>query len=51
VTTLNVQRLCPLWWQNNWLFHHNNAPSHTSFFAGELWTKKLFLIPTPPYSL
>jgi hypothetical protein len=28
----NVQRVLPeLWRQKNWLLHHDNAPSHTSF--------------------
>jgi hypothetical protein len=35
-----VQRLCPkLLQQENWLLDHNNAPSHTSFFTRELFTK------------
>jgi hypothetical protein len=30
----NVKRLRPeLWRQKNWLLHHDNAPSHTSFFT------------------
>jgi hypothetical protein len=30
----NVRRLCPeLWLQENWLLHHDNASSHTSFLT------------------
>jgi transposase len=48
----NVRRLQPeLWGQKNWLLHHNNAPSHTSFFTREFLTKNnMTLIPHPPYS-
>jgi hypothetical protein len=28
-----------LWRQKNWLLHHDNAPSHTSFFTKEHLTK------------
>jgi hypothetical protein len=36
----NVRRLRPeLWRQKNWLLHHNNAPSHTSFFTIAFLTK------------
>jgi hypothetical protein len=34
----NVQRYCPkLKRQNNWLLHHNDEPSHTSFFTAEFF--------------
>jgi hypothetical protein len=47
----NVQGLCSkLWRQNNWLLHHNNAPSHAYFFAREFLTKNnVTLVPHPPY--
>jgi hypothetical protein len=36
----NVRKLRPeIWRRKNWLFHHDNAPSHTSFFTRELLTK------------
>jgi hypothetical protein len=36
--TENVRRLRPeLWRQNNWLLHHDNASSHTSFFTREFF--------------
>jgi hypothetical protein len=36
----NVLRHHPeLWQQKNWLLHHNNAPSHTSFLTREYFTK------------
>jgi hypothetical protein len=36
----NVRRRLPeLQRQENWLLHHDNAPSHISFFATELFTK------------
>jgi hypothetical protein len=35
----NVRRIrSELWRQKNWLLHHDNAPSHTSFFTGEFFT-------------
>jgi hypothetical protein len=37
----SVRRLRPeLWRQRNWLLHHDNAQSHTSFFSREFVTKK-----------
>jgi hypothetical protein len=37
----NVRRLRPeLWRQENWLLHHDNAPSHTSFFTREFFTRR-----------
>jgi hypothetical protein len=34
-----------------WLLHHDNAPSHTSFFTREIFTKtNMTVIPHPPYS-
>jgi hypothetical protein len=46
-----VRRLRPkLWRQMNWLFHHNNAPSHTFFFTREFLTKnKMSVVTHPPY--
>jgi histone-lysine N-methyltransferase SETMAR len=48
----NVQRLHPeLWRQKNWLLHHNNTPSHTSFFTREsLAINNITAIPDSPYS-
>jgi hypothetical protein len=35
----NMRRLrLELWRQKKWLFHHNNAPSHTFFSTWEFWT-------------
>jgi hypothetical protein len=47
----NVRRLRPeLWLQGNWLLHHGNAPSHTSFFTREFLTKNnMTVILHPPY--
>jgi hypothetical protein len=43
----NVRRLRPeLWRQKNWLLHHGNTPSHTSFFTRELLTKNSMTHPT-----
>jgi hypothetical protein len=33
----NVRKL---WRQKNWLLHHDNTPSHTSFFSVQFFTKK-----------
>jgi hypothetical protein len=48
----NVRRLHPeLWRQKKWLLHHDNAPSHTSFFTREFLAKNnMTVIPHPPYS-
>jgi hypothetical protein len=48
----NVLRLFPeLWRQKNWLLHHDNAPSHISFFTRELWIKNIMIVfHHPPYS-
>jgi hypothetical protein len=36
----NLRRLLlELWRQKNWLLHHDNKPSHTSFFTSEFFTK------------
>jgi hypothetical protein len=36
-----VQRLRPeLWQQKNWLLHHDNKQSHTSFFTREFFFTK-----------
>jgi hypothetical protein len=47
----NERRLCPeLWRQKNGLLHHDNAPSHTSFFTRESLAKNIMsAIPQPPY--
>jgi hypothetical protein len=44
----NVPRLYPEHWrQKNWLLHHDNAQSHTSFITRELLSKsKMTFIPT-----
>jgi hypothetical protein len=49
-TRENVRRLRPeRWQQTNWLLLHDNAPSHTSFFTREFFTKKTWLSsPTRP---
>jgi hypothetical protein len=37
----NVRRLRPeLWQQKNWVLHHDNAPSHTSFYHHEIFDQK-----------
>jgi hypothetical protein len=41
----NMRRLCPELWQQNWLLHHDNAPSHTSF----LTRNNMTIVPHPPY--
>jgi hypothetical protein len=48
----NVWRLrSEIWRQNNWLLHHDNAPSHISFYNREILTKEkqLGCSPHPPY--
>jgi hypothetical protein len=47
----NERRLRPKpWRQNNWVLHHDNAPSHISFFTREFLTKNnLTVAPHPPY--
>jgi hypothetical protein len=38
----NVWRLCPkLWWQRNWLLHHDNTLLHISFFTREFFNKSI----------
>jgi hypothetical protein len=46
-----VRRLRPeIWQQKNWLLHHDNAPSHTSFFTRKFFTKNIMtVVPHPPY--
>jgi histone-lysine N-methyltransferase SETMAR len=48
----NLRRLRPkLWRQKNWLLHHDNTPSHTSFFTTEFLSKNnMTVISHPPYS-
>jgi hypothetical protein len=44
-----VRRLRPeLWRQKYWLLHHNNAPSHTSFFTTEFFTKNNMTVVSQP---
>jgi hypothetical protein len=47
----NVRRLRPeIRRQRNWLLHHYNAPSHTSFFTTEFVTQnKTTVVLQPPY--
>jgi hypothetical protein len=45
----NLLRLClELWRQKNWLLHHDNTPSHTSFFPREVLTKNKTVVSTYP---
>jgi hypothetical protein len=46
----NVLKLCPeLWQRKNWLLHHDNTPSHTSFFTREFLTRNnMTVVPHPP---
>jgi hypothetical protein len=48
-----VQKICPqIRRQKNWLLHHDNARSHSSFFTREFLTKTLWLSsPTHPIRL
>ena len=40
-----------LWKNKNWLFHHDNAPAHTSLLVREFLPKNNTLVmPQPPYS-
>jgi hypothetical protein len=47
----HMRRLRPKLWQwKNWLLHHDNAPSHTSFFTREFLTKSnMTVVSHPPY--
>jgi len=49
----NVRRHRPkLWREQNWLLHHDNAPSHTSVRSHQFLAKnKIAVIPYSPYSL
>jgi hypothetical protein len=38
-----------LWQQKKWLLRHDNALFHTFFFAMEYFTKKMTVVPHPPY--
>jgi hypothetical protein len=44
-----VQRLPPeLWRKLNWPLHHDNAPSHSSFFARVFLNKEnMTIVPNP----
>jgi hypothetical protein len=45
-----VRRFRPkLWRQKNWLLHHHNAPSHTSFYTREFLTINMTVVAHPPY--
>jgi hypothetical protein len=45
----NMRKLRPLWQQKNWLLHHDNVSSNTSFFIGEFLTKNnMTVVPHPP---
>jgi hypothetical protein len=48
----NLRRLRPeIWRQNDWLLHHDNAPSHTSFFTRDFSDRNnMTVVPFPPYS-
>ena len=48
----NVRRRHPkLWRDQTWLFHHDNALSHTSILIHQFLAKsKMAVIPHPPYS-
>jgi transposase len=50
--TENVQRKRPeLWRNNNWILHHDNAPTHKSLKTTEFETNNnLVIVPHPPYS-
>jgi hypothetical protein len=37
-----------LWRQKSWLLHHDNAPSHSSFFTREFLTKNKMTAVQPP---
>jgi hypothetical protein len=47
----HMRRFRPeLWQQRNWLLHHENTPSHTSFFyQGILILNSMAVVPYPPY--
>jgi hypothetical protein len=32
----------------NWLFHHDNAPSHSSFFTRDFFHQKTIWLSSPP---
>jgi hypothetical protein len=47
-----MRRLNPkLWRQKNWLLHHDNAFSHTSFFTKEFFYQNNMTVFTHPPSL
>ena len=48
----NVRRKRPEMWKNgNWLFHHDNAPAHTTLVVREFPTKNnVTTVPHPAYS-
>jgi hypothetical protein len=48
----NVRQKRPEPWRNhNWLFHHENAPAHTSLKTAEFGTdNNMVIIPHPPNS-
>jgi len=48
-----IRRKCPETWKNNnWLLHHDNAPTHTSIIVRQFLTSKnITVIPHPPFCL
>jgi histone-lysine N-methyltransferase SETMAR len=41
-----------IWYNHNWLLHHNNVSAHTSLKTTEFLTNNnMVIIPHPPYSL
>jgi hypothetical protein len=48
----DVRRRRPeVWREQTWLFHHDNAPSHTSVLTQKFLAKdEMAVIPYPPYS-
>ena len=45
------QKRTELWKNQSWIFHHDNAPAHTSMLVREFLAKnKTVFMPQPPYS-
>ncbi|UYV72453.1 hypothetical protein LAZ67_9003204, partial [Cordylochernes scorpioides] len=45
------QKRPDLWKNKNWLFHHDNAPAHTSLLVHDFLAKNnTLMMPQPPYS-
>jgi hypothetical protein len=49
----NVRRLHPNFGgkKKNWLLHHDNASSHTSFITGEFFNKNNMTVPSTYFSV